>query len=57
MVSRLTGSKFVSGRNEDGLVYLNRADGSVARCGVVIIRGASVTDNGDATADIVFDGS
>lgn len=57
MVSRLTGSKFVSGRNDDGRLYLNRADGSVARCGVAIIRGATVTDNGDSTADVTFDGS
>lgn len=51
------GSPFVGGRNDDGRLYLTRKDGSESRCGVVIIRGATVTDNSDGTADIVFDGS
>lgn len=57
MGEKIRGSKFVSGHAETGRLYLTRKDGSEARCGVVIIRGATLTDNSDGTADIVFDGS
>ena len=53
----MTGSPFVGGRNDDGRLYLTRRDGSQARCAVVIIRGATLTDNGDSTVDVTFDGS
>jgi hypothetical protein len=46
------------GTAEDtGRLVLTRDDGSTAFCGVVIVRGVSLTDNEDSTFDLVFDGS
>lgn len=54
---RVKGSKFVSGTAATGRLVLTRDDGSTAVCGVVIVQGATLTDNGDITYDLTFDGS
>mgnify|MGYP001438367648 CR=1 FL=1 len=46
-------SKFTSGTMTDGRLLLIRDNGTTARCGVVIIRDATLTDNGDGTWDVV----
>lgn len=46
------GPRFISGEASTGRVRLRREDGSVAMCGVIMIRGELV-DNGDSTFDIV----
>ena len=45
-------SKFTSGTMTDGRLVLIRDNGTAARCGVVIIRNATLTDNGDGTWDV-----
>lgn len=47
-----TKSKFVSGFMTDGRLVLVREDGTTARCGVVIMSGAALVDNGDGTWDV-----
>ena len=55
---RPRGPRFELGTAEDtGRLVLTRDDGSTAFCGVVIVRGVSLTDNEDSTFDLVFDGS
>jgi hypothetical protein len=54
---RVKGSKFVAGQADTGRLILTRDDGSTARCGVVIVQGATLTDNNDSTFDLSFDGS
>ena len=55
---RVTGSKFVFGTADTGRLVLTREDGSVAVCGVALMRRAvSFVDNEDSTFDVVFDGS
>lgn len=57
MTRRVIGAKFISGSADTGQLVLLREDGSVARCGVVIVQGMSLVDNGDSTFDFSFDGS
>ena len=47
-------SRFVTGAMTDGRLVLIRDNGTAARCGVVIIRNATLTDNGDGTFDITL---
>ena len=54
---RVQGAKFVAGSANTGQLVLEREDGSIAACGVVIVRATSVTDNSDSTFNLVFDGS
>jgi hypothetical protein len=54
---RVIGAKFVRGQADTGRLVLTREDGSTARCGVVIVQGATLTDNSDSTYDLSFDGS
>lgn len=54
---RPRGWQFVGGTADTGRLVLTRDDGSTARCGVVIVQGATLTDNGDSTVDVTFDGS
>ena len=54
---RVVGAKFVGGSADSGRLVLLREDGSTARCGVVIVQGATLTDNEDLTFDLTFDGS
>lgn len=56
-MKRPRGSKFVSGTADTGRLILTRQDNSTAVCGVVIIQGATLTDNNDSTFDLTFDGS
>lgn len=49
--------KFVSAEFRDGRLFLTRSGGSSVRCGVVIVQGATLTDNSDSTFDVTFDGS
>jgi hypothetical protein len=52
------GFKFVAGTAETGRIVLERGDGSTAELpGVVIVQGATLTDNEDSTFDLNFDGS
>ena len=49
------GYKFVAGTAETGRIVLERGDGSTAELpGVVIVRGATLTDNDDSTFDLDF---
>lgn len=57
MTRRAIGAKFIGGSADSGQLILLREDGSQARCGVVIVQGASLTDNEDSTFDLTFDGS
>lgn len=58
MISRrIAGARFVGGFADTGRLVLLREDGSQARCGVVIVQGVSLTDNGDVSFDLSFDGS
>lgn len=52
----IRGARFVSGRNEDGRLYLVRSDGSQARCAVLMCLG-TLTDNDDGTQTLTFGGS
>lgn len=54
---RVIGAKFVGGTADTGRLILLQEDGSQARCGVVIVKGVSLTDNEDSTFDMTFDGS
>jgi hypothetical protein len=54
---RVKGSKFVAGQADTGRLVLIRDDLSTAVCGVVIVQGATLTDNADLTFDLTFDGS
>lgn len=47
-------SRFVTGTMTDGRLVLIRDNGTAARCGVVIIRNATLTDNSDGTFDITL---
>lgn len=57
MTRRVQGLKFVSGTADTGRLILTREDGSRVRCGVLIVQGVTLTDNGDSTFDLTFDGS
>lgn len=54
---RIQGARFVGGNAETGRLILLREDGSQARCGVVIVQGATLTDNENSTFDVTFTGS
>lgn len=45
-------AKFVTGDLSTGQLILTRDDGTTAECGVLIVSGVTVTDNGDGTFDI-----
>ena len=53
---RVKGSKFAFGTADTGRLVLTREDGSVAVCGVVLMRrDVSFVDNEDSTFDLVFE--
>lgn len=54
---RVTGPKFIGGQANSGRLVLLRQDRSTAVCDVVIVKNATLTDNGDSTFDLVFPGS
>lgn len=54
---RQRGVKFIAGQAETGRLVLTREDGSEAVCPVVVVDGATLTDNGDSTFNLVFPGS
>ena len=54
---RIAGRRFVRGQADTGRLLLIRDDLSTAVCGVVIVQGATLTDNADLTFDLTFDGS
>ena len=54
---RPRGPRFEFGTADTGRLVLTRDDGSTAVCGVVIVRGVSLTDNDDSTVNLNFDGS
>jgi hypothetical protein len=56
-VRRVQGARFVRGQADTGRLLLIRDDLSIARLPVVIVQGATLTDNADSTFDLVFDGS
>jgi len=56
-VIRPRGPRFEFGTAETGRVVLTRDDGSTAVTGVVIVKNTTVSDNGDSTFDVTFDGS
>lgn len=52
------GAKFVAGQIADGRLTLVRSDGSVTgELPDAVFVAATLTDNGDATFDLVFPGS
>jgi hypothetical protein len=55
MTLPVAGPNAVSGTASTGRLILIRADGSVGRCGVVVVKGAALTDNEDSTFDLTFD--
>lgn len=56
--ARIQGSgKFISGTAATGRLVLARSDGSLARCRVVIVEDATLTDNDDSTFNLTFSGS
>jgi hypothetical protein len=56
-VRRVQGARVVRGQADTGRLVLIRDDLSTAVCGVVIVQGASITDNEDSTFDLTFYGS
>jgi hypothetical protein len=56
-VRRVQGARFVRGQADTGRLVLIREDLSIARLPVVIVQGATLTDNEDSTFDVTFDGS
>lgn len=48
------GAKFVSGDLSSGQLLLRRDDGTEEWCGVLIVSGLSLSDNGDSTFDVTF---
>jgi hypothetical protein len=57
MTRRVKSAKFIYGHADAGQLVLTRDDNTTAHCGVVIVQGATLTDNNDSTVDVTFDGS